>query len=197
MVMTHFYQRNVFESCLKIFARLRAKILQTRGKTGHFGVKTGITISSSKSAAASRGSGVCRERWFRRRGAASGSGCSGSGSGSGSGFGAGSGAGAGATARGVFARGVLPFFFFRFGAFDAAPVATFQSSADFGLTGGGRRRRFFRGRVASHQHAAAQRSARTCAITAWKVESSTAERALPARTAQTTGSGAARARPRR
>ena len=44
--MTHFYQRNVFESCLKIFARLRAKILQIRGKTGHFGVKMGITISS-------------------------------------------------------------------------------------------------------------------------------------------------------
>ena len=34
-------------SCLKIFARLRAKILQIRGKTGHFGVKMGITISSS------------------------------------------------------------------------------------------------------------------------------------------------------
>ena len=46
MVMTHFYQRNVFESCLKIFARLRAKILQIRAKTGHFGVKMGITISS-------------------------------------------------------------------------------------------------------------------------------------------------------
>ena len=36
-------------SCLKIFARLRAKILQIRGKTGHFGVKMGITISSSAS----------------------------------------------------------------------------------------------------------------------------------------------------
>ena len=47
MVMTHFYQQNVFESCLKIFARLRAKILQIRVKTGHFGVKMGITISSS------------------------------------------------------------------------------------------------------------------------------------------------------
>ena len=34
-------------SCLKIFARLRAKILQIRGKTGHYGVKMGITISSS------------------------------------------------------------------------------------------------------------------------------------------------------
>ena len=76
--------------------------------------------------------------------------------------GAGSGAGAGATARGVFARGVLPFFFLRFGALDAAPVATFQSSADFCLIAGGRRRRFFRGRVASHQHAAAQSSARSC-----------------------------------
>ena len=47
MVMTHFYQKNVFESCLKISARLRAEILQIRVKTGHFGVKTGITISSS------------------------------------------------------------------------------------------------------------------------------------------------------
>ena len=28
-------------SCLKIFARLRAKILQIRAKTGHFGVKNG------------------------------------------------------------------------------------------------------------------------------------------------------------
>ena len=42
-----FYQQNVFESCLKISARLRAEILQIRVKTGHFGVKTGITISSS------------------------------------------------------------------------------------------------------------------------------------------------------
>ena len=47
MVMTHFYQKNVFESCLKISARLRAEILQIRVKTGHFGVKMGITISSS------------------------------------------------------------------------------------------------------------------------------------------------------
>jgi len=47
MVMTHFYQRNVFRSCLKIFARLRAKILQIRAKTGHFGVKMGTTILSS------------------------------------------------------------------------------------------------------------------------------------------------------
>ena len=49
MVMTHFYQKNVFESCLKISARLRAEILQIRVKTGHFGVKMGITISSSRS----------------------------------------------------------------------------------------------------------------------------------------------------
>ena len=41
MVMTHFYQKNVFESCLKISARLRAEILQIRVKTGHFGVKNG------------------------------------------------------------------------------------------------------------------------------------------------------------
>ena len=47
MVMPRFYQQNVFESCLKISARLRAEILQIRVKTGHFGVKTGITISSS------------------------------------------------------------------------------------------------------------------------------------------------------
>ena len=50
MVMTHFYQKNVFESCLKISARLRAEILQIRVKTGHFGVKMGITISSSSNA---------------------------------------------------------------------------------------------------------------------------------------------------
>ena len=55
MVMTHFYQQNVFESCLKISARLRAEILQIRVKTGHFGVKMGITISSS-------GAGPARER---------------------------------------------------------------------------------------------------------------------------------------
>ena len=47
MVMTHFYQKNVFESCLKISARLRAEILQIRVKTGHFGVKMDITILSS------------------------------------------------------------------------------------------------------------------------------------------------------
>ena len=50
----HFYQRNVFRSCLKIFARLRAKILQIRAKTGHFGVKMGITISSSRALSAAR-----------------------------------------------------------------------------------------------------------------------------------------------
>ena len=54
MVMTHFYQRNVFESCLKISARLRAEILQIRVKTGHFGVKMGITISSSRALSAAR-----------------------------------------------------------------------------------------------------------------------------------------------
>lgn len=41
-------------SCLKIFARLRAKILQIRVKTGHFGVKMGITISSSRALSAAR-----------------------------------------------------------------------------------------------------------------------------------------------
>ena len=42
---------------LKISARLRAEILQIRGKTGHFGVKTGITISSSSPTDGSRRSG--------------------------------------------------------------------------------------------------------------------------------------------
>ena len=54
MVMPGFYQQNVFESCLKISALVRAEILQIRVKTGHFGVKMGITISSSRALSAAR-----------------------------------------------------------------------------------------------------------------------------------------------